>query len=174
MSWRRSWRYRRRPRAPAEGAAVWLAVALVLGGCGAGPTGPPAWPQVRAAVVPGAMAPQSGVLELEAVAASPVAGVDIVGADVDAGAAAIETAPIPVEPLARPPQALGAELFGSVGPIEPIGRDEPPPLLVRSRATVPIRDLEAYRRTWPQLRLRIRLAGGGDLVVAAPPPPAPS
>lgn len=82
------------------------------------------------------------------------------------------------------PPSVGAGIFGGSHGIEgggigiglPIGgiAQPPPPGPVRAKARLPIDDVEAYRRDWPDLIVRLRFGSApGPISIAEIPAPAP-
>lgn len=85
---------------------------------------------------------------------------------------------------APPPPTVGVGVFGGSHGVEgggigiglPLGgiSQPPPPGPVRAKARLPIEDVEAYRRDWPDLIVRLRFGSApGPISIADLPAPAP-
>lgn len=157
-----------------------LALLALLGCSGTPPRAPSsAAPSLTVSYVDSA----PPVIEINAVNALALSTAELVARDGRVlRRATIERETLPG--VAPPSPTVGVGVFGGSHGVEgggigiglPLGgiSQPPPPGPVRAKARVPIDDVEAYRRDWPDLIVRLRFGSApGPISVADLPAPAP-
>lgn len=165
------------------GAAVgaWSLVMLALFGCGGAP--PRDLPPRPSITVSYAAGPPAAI-EIIAVNALALHAAELVTRNgrVLGAAAGIERETL--QGTAAPQPTFGVGVFGGSHGVEgagigiglPVGgiAQPPPPGPVRARARVPLDDVDAYRRDWADLAVRLRFGRApGPVSIADIPAPAP-